>query len=246
MDKNIKIKISNIKVFLNTFKVLNNFLPECRLNITKTGIKICELDPASVLMVIANLKASSFEEYKITEKKEIGINVKKVLDVLKKIKKGETLSIELTEEDKFNMYLKIIGNSEKVVKIPLLDLDDFNNKSNIPDLKFGTKILVSSKEFKESVRFLKDNLSIQFLFNRQDFLLKSEDTEINLKEDLVIIKNNSAKCKYSIEYLLKIAEAEVFNKFFTMEFNKDYPLKISYNMEDILDLSFILAPRVEN
>ncbi len=32
----------------------------------------------------------------------------------------------------------------------------------------------------------------------------------------------------------------------TAEFNKDYPLKLNYSVTDKIQLTFILAPRVEN
>ena len=54
------------------------------------------------------------------------------------------------------------------------------------------------------------------------------------------------KAKYSVEYLKKIMDASKLTDNVSIQFNKDYPLKLDYIVVDKLQLSFILAPRVEN
>ena len=52
--------------------------------------------------------------------------------------------------------------------------------------------------------------------------------------------------KYSIEYLKKIIKGGKLVEKTEINFNKDYPLRITYKEVDKFILSFILAPRVEN
>jgi DNA polymerase III sliding clamp (beta) subunit (PCNA family) len=52
--------------------------------------------------------------------------------------------------------------------------------------------------------------------------------------------------KYSIEYLKKMIGGSKLSEQVTLEFNKDYPLKLTFKEVDKFLLSFILAPRVEN
>ena len=54
------------------------------------------------------------------------------------------------------------------------------------------------------------------------------------------------KSKYSIEYLKKIIKGSKLADTVTLQFNKDYPLRLDYLVKDKLSLSIILAPRVSN
>ena len=54
------------------------------------------------------------------------------------------------------------------------------------------------------------------------------------------------KAKYSIEYLKKMIGGSKLADEVSIQFNKDYPLKLEYKTIDKVLLSFILAPRVEN
>ena len=52
------------------------------------------------------------------------------------------------------------------------------------------------------------------------------------------------KSRYSIEYLKKIIKGGKLSPNVSLEFSKDYPLKIQYDVKDKLQLGFVLAPRV--
>ncbi|MFH1053553.1 MAG: hypothetical protein V1740_04020, partial [Candidatus Woesearchaeota archaeon] len=65
-----------------------------------------------------------------------------------------------------------------------------------------------------------------------------DDTEIKAEQ--------TVKAKYSVEYLKKMVQGGKLADKVMVQFNKDYPLKLSYVSVDRVSLSFILAPRVEN
>ena len=68
-------------------------------------------------------------------------------------------------------------------------------------------------------------------------------------DDVTIIKTTSTdkfKAKYSLEYLKKMIAGGKLADTVSLHFNTDYPLKIEYKLTDVLLLSFILAPRVDN
>ena len=70
--------------------------------------------------------------------------------------------------------------------------------------------------------------------------------EIKESENTKINTTAPAKAKYSVEYLKKMINGSKLADTVTIQFNKDYPLKLDYKTVDKLSLSFILAPRVEN
>ncbi|PIN70876.1 hypothetical protein COV94_00840, partial [Candidatus Woesearchaeota archaeon CG11_big_fil_rev_8_21_14_0_20_57_5] len=68
----------------------------------------------------------------------------------------------------------------------------------------------------------------------------SEQTKITMESDKPL------KSKYSLEYLKKMAGGSKLADEVTISFNKDYPLRLDYLSLNKLQLSFILAPRVEH
>ena len=63
-------------------------------------------------------------------------------------------------------------------------------------------------------------------------------TKINTEE--------KATSRYSIEYLKKMIKTSKLAENVTIQFSKDYPLKLSYKILDKMLMEFILAPRVQN
>jgi hypothetical protein len=63
----------------------------------------------------------------------------------------------------------------------------------------------------------------------------------------IVVKDaTKVRARYSIEYLKKMIQAAKLAEKVSIEFSKDYPLKLSFKVIDKLSLEFILAPRVEN
>ena len=99
-----------------------------------------------------------------------------------------------------------------------------------------------------------NTLYVTFLGEKGQLLVKAEGDlskaliEIKSGEETVI-KTESAnkfKAKYSIEYLKKMIAGGKLSDNVSIYFNTDYPLKVEYKVTDVLLLSFILAPRVDN
>ena len=72
--------------------------------------------------------------------------------------------------------------------------------------------------------------------------------KVDIAEDdsTQIQAEGKVKSKYSIEYLKKMVAGSKLSEKVEIHFNKDYPLRLDYKEVDKVQLSFILAPRVEN
>ncbi len=67
---------------------------------------------------------------------------------------------------------------------------------------------------------------------------QDENTRIKQEKEIVI-------SKYSIEFLKKILESSILTDDVTIEFSKDYPMRMTFKMVDKLILSFTLSSRIE-
>ena len=64
-------------------------------------------------------------------------------------------------------------------------------------------------------------------------------------DDPEFIVNEAIKAKYSVDYLTKIIKSAGLSDKVAVYFKTDYPLRLDFTITDKLNMSFILAPRIE-
>jgi len=62
-----------------------------------------------------------------------------------------------------------------------------------------------------------------------------------------VLKEDAGRVKsiFSLDYLNKVIKAKKLSDTLTLHLGDDFPLKIDFKVPDKLELSFILAPRIE-
>lgn len=251
----MKVTLAEPRYFKDSINIISDLVNEARFKLTPNGMELVVMDPASVVMVIYNLLASSFTEYDIkAEDKdaEFAINLATLKQVLRRIRPNDMLSLEIDkEQSKLNVILK--GSTIRSFKLPLLDMDE--KEQRIPDLKFPVSIKTSPSVLSDAVEDADIvSESVTILVEPNKFLVKAEGDlsqaliEIPSGDDCVIEMKDPAptKAKYSIEYLKKMVGAGKIADTLVIRLSKDYPLKLEYKTVDRVSLSFILAPRVDN
>ncbi len=244
----MKLTLSDTKLLSDSISVISELVNEARIKITKDHLEIIAMDPANVAMIIFKLLSSSFVEYELDKDKEIAVNLDSLKQILKRAKPSDTLTIQLDEEkNKLNITIK--GESTRTFSLSLIDIEEKEQK--IPDLKFPLKIDANTLLFDEAIEDMSVvSESVAFIAEKNKLILQSSsnlnsaNVEIPIKEDLKV--STALKSKYSLEYLKKIVKASKLTDKATINFDKDYPLKLEYTLKDKLSLTFILAPRIDN
>ena len=124
----------------------------------------------------------------------------------------------------------------------------------IPDLQFPVSIALPASTLTgaiEDADIVAESVSFEAEKDKFTMRASGDLSEANIEisgGDNVKITSPDEKvqAKYSIEYLKKMVGGSKLSEQVTLEFNKDYPLKLSFKEVDKFLLSFILAPRVEN
>ncbi len=253
----MKLTLAEPKYFKDSINIISDLVNEARFKLTSNGMELVVMDPASVVMVIYNLLASSFTEYDIKGKggdkhPEFAINLATLKQVLRRTRPNDMLSLEIdAEQSKLNVILK--GSTTRSFKLPLLDMEDKEQK--VPDLKFPIMIKTTPAMLSDAVEDADIvSESVTFLAEPGKLMVKAEGDlsqaliEVPAGPDCEIDMKDAAptKAKYSIEYLKKMVGAGKIADTLVIRFNKDYPLKLEYKTVDKVSLSFILAPRVDN
>ena len=234
-----------------SISIISDLVNEARFKVTPNAIELVAMDPANVAMVIFKLLSSSFTEYDVKKDTEIAINMSNLKQVLRRASPKDMLTLELNSDNRLKIELK--SNTTRTFNLPIIDLEEKEQK--VPDLKFPVTIKTASSILNEAIADVDVvGESVAFIAEPKKFTLLAEGdlnmANIEIKEDdttkISVKDSEKVKAKYSIEYLKKMINGSKISNEVTIQFSKDYPLKLEYKTVDKVTLSFILAPRVEN
>jgi len=244
----MKLTLAEPKYLKESISIISELVNEARLKITPNAIELVAMDPANVAMVVFKLLSSAFVEYEIKAPVEIAINLNNLKAVLRRAKPNDMLSLELADN---KLKIKFKSNTTRTFSLPIIEIDEKEQK--VPELSFPVSITTDSMILSDSI----DDAdivgeSVSFMAEPKKFTILAEgdlnkaQIEINADEQTEIKGDATVKAKYSVEYLKKMVQGGKLADKVIVQFNKDYPLKLSYVSVDRVSLSFILAPRVEN
>jgi len=246
----MKLTLAEPKYLKESISIISDLVNEAKFKITPNAMELVAMDPANVAMVIFKLLSSTFTEYDVKKETEFGINLANLKQILRRAKPNDMLTIELDPENKIKIQLK--GNTTRTFSLPVIELDEHEQK--VPELSFPVTIQTTTNilnDVIEDVDIVAE--SVSFIANPKKFTVQAEGNlskahiEINEGNQTKIkTSTDTIKSKYSIEYLKKMIGGSKIANDVTIQFNKDYPLKLEFKEVDKVLLSFILAPRVEN
>jgi proliferating cell nuclear antigen len=244
----MRLTLAEPSYLKESISIISDLVNEARFKITPNAIELVAMDPANVAMVIFKLLSSSFTEYNVSKEIELGINLANLKQILRRASPKDMLTIEV-EENRLKVELR--SNTTRTFYLPIIELEEKDQK--VPALSFPVKVVTTSSLFNEAIADVDVvGESVSFIADGKKFILSAEgdlnQAKIEIKEDEAtkIHADDKVKAKYSIEYLKKMISGSKLSDEVTIQFNKDYPLKIEYKTVDKVMLSFILAPRVDN
>ena len=247
----MKLTLADPTYLKDSISIISELVNEARFKITPDAIELVAMDPANVAMVIFKLLSSCFTEYDVKNETELAINLNNLKQILKRAKPSDMLSLEITEDNKLQITLK--SNTTRTFSISIIELDEREQK--VPELSFPISIETQSSILNDAI----DDAdivaeSVTLAAEKSKLIIAAEgdlskaNIEIKADDDTKITAESEdrVKAKYSIEYLKKIMSGSKIADSVSINFNRDYPLKVEYKVVDKILLAFILAPRVEN
>lgn len=245
-----ELQLDDPNVFHNSIGIISEVIQEATFEISKNGIELKAMDPANISMVVLKLLPSAFSKYDIKETEEITLNLDNLKQALRRAKPSDILTLS---SDRNKLKITLSGKSTKDFLIPLLD--ETKKKREIPSLDFKAKAELDAIEFEDYINdsaIVGEALTLEA---RPEKLIFSSG-ESNSKVKIVLEKGKDAllnidvkdpnKAIYAIEYLKKIAKSSKISRSVNIQFSSNYPIRLDYKALDKGQLSFILAPRIEN
>jgi len=244
------LKLDESRVLSNTVAIISDFITEATFSITKQGVRLTAMDPANISMVVLDILPSAFTSYKVDGSEEVTINLDNLKQALRRVKPTEPISLTIESN---RLVLTIFSKSIKKFQIPMLEKE--TKEKQAPTLEFNAKIELDAKEFRDFV----DDASVAgdaltFSADSDKLRLSAGDagSRVNIElasgSDALVSMDvkESVTSIYSVDYLKKMAKAAVLSDTVLFQLSSDYPLRIDFKSINKLQMSFILAPRIEN
>ena len=244
-----KAVVQDILVLKDSLDAISSLINEGSFKVTKNGLELVAMDPASVAMVAFKILPSIFLEYSCEKEAEMTINLVNLVSILKRARANDRITLELTDS---RLKIAMSGDFKRNFSLPLIDTPQSVQK--IPDLSFKSKVELFANVLKDGVKDA-SMVSDCVVFEAKEgaFVIKSfgdlSETHLELAKDspslLSIETDGEQKSKYSIDYLDKMLKGIKSTDKIKINFSTDYPVRIDCNKIDKYQLSFILAPRVD-
>ncbi len=244
-----KAVIDEPDLLKDSIGAVSSLLSEAVFKITKTGLELRAMDSANVSMIDMKLLSSAFRSFDVEKEAEIAVNVNDLMSVLKRAKPTDSITLEL-EENKLS--IEFSGSTKRSFNIPLLDI---KQEQKAPNLEFPATLKLKSETIEDGINdaeIVSDAVVLEA--DTDTFAMRAEGE--NRKAELKLEKGNEAlvelkasskvKSTFPLDYLKKFIKAGKLSPECTLQLGNDYPMKLDFKVLDKLQLSFILAPRIES
>jgi proliferating cell nuclear antigen len=242
--------LGEVSLFRDSMGAISDIIDEAEMQIKAGGLKLVAADRAVVVVIDFFMSKDAFRQYDYTEDAKVGLNLTNLMHILKRARPEETMHMKL-EGNKFHIIFR--GSSTRSFVLPLIDV----SREEIPPidkLVFPASIKINSDLLNsgvEDAELIGD--SIILTARKDSFVMRSESDTSLAQMDMtsgtsglkIIEIGEPVRSRFSTDYLKKIMKARKLTENVSLSMSTDYPLKVDFDVPGKMQMSFILAPRVE-
>jgi len=240
------VKLENSAMLTKGIEIISDLVTEVRIKVNEFGLSISAIDPANVSMVGFKIPRSAFSQFE-TGNEVLGVNLDNLKQILKRCGTGSSLILEKKEN---LLSIQIQDRIRRNFTLNLIDVEsediDFSEKES--RMEFSSRIEMNSVDLIASVEdcvVVADACS--FITKDGRFVIEARSLNSAMSEfsgDEAKISGENSRAKYSLEYLQKFMKGAKLCEKSILNFAEDHPLMVEFKTQG-MELSFILAPRVE-
>jgi proliferating cell nuclear antigen len=246
-----KLTLSKVDLLKNSIPIISEILDEGVFKVDSNGLSLLSPDRSMIAVVDFRLLSSAFDEFKVVGENLLGLNLANLVAVVKRIKPDDKVTLK---KDENTNVLEVVleGRGRRKFEIPLLDIS--TEKPPVEQLEFKGKVELESNVLEEGISDA-DIVDDSVVFETNPELFKMwakgdvSSTQLELKKGEKGLKkldsSEPIRARYPLEYLKKMIKAAKLSEQVVLEFSTDYPMRLNFKDIDKINLSFVLAPRVE-
>ena len=239
--------------------VLKETLNDVNLMFSEEGMKVMAMDGSHVALIRLKLHADRFEYFYCKGKIYVGLNMTTFFKLMKTITNTDTVCFYIDEENTHEFCIRIENadkNSNTIFKLKMLDIDE--DEIKIPDIELDSVITMPSNEFQRICRDMLNISNTIEISSTQKYLKLVCEGEFASQETIVgetnhgmaFSKKSNLECitggKYSLKYLNLFTKSTNLSNTLDIYLKQDFPLMLKYNVANLGEIMFCLAPKSEN
>lgn len=247
-----RAELSDPKLLKDALQSISNLITEGVFQVSQDGVRLVAADPAMVAMVDFELEPDAFETFECEEDTHIGVNIEDLYSIVRRAGSGETLVLELDEEER-NLDITMQNGSERSFSIALLNLDEEDIPST-DDLEFSVSADLSTDVLSDAVgdaSVVGDAVTVSADPEAVQLVAEGDSSQVETtirqgSQGLMDLEaDGEVRSMFSLDYLNKMMKAEKLTDSMHVRLGDDFPMRMEFQVPEKLQLSFILAPRIE-
>lgn len=256
MTRILEFKTVQSNALRTLVEVLKDVLNDINICFDGTGMKIMAMDGSHVALIHMKLYAEKFEHYFCEERINVGLSMTAWYKLMKTVNNSDTVSMFIDSENNHELGITIENadkNSCTTFMLKLLDVDD--DELNIPDVEINCVVTMPSNDFQrmcrdmlnigDTVELTSTNDGLLFRCNgdfaRQETLIgeTTHGLTFNKKDEELITG------KFALKYINLFTKSTNLCNTIELYLKPDYPLILKYNVANLGEIRFCLAPKCE-
>lgn len=249
-----RMRLPSADYFSDLMKAIHAIVDEGTFKITEEGIRLIAMDPAHISLVDFELSNSAAEEYECSGELQMTISISEMMKFLKRIKKGEALTILYDDQARKLSMILVDATSSKERMFTLNALETVEARSTTPRLSFDAKARLNVDAVKDAIKdsdVVSDYVKVTINPDEVIFLARGELGTVQTKLSKMgaavyeIETDKEVWANFSITYLDKIVKAGGdLSEEVVMNLSTNKPIKLSFPIPSGR-LEYLVAPRIE-
>ena len=236
-------------------EVLKDVLNDINLIFDSTGIKIMAMDGSHVALIHMKLLAENFESFECNERFIAGLSVLSLHKLMKTVSNSDTVSLYVLESNTNELCMMIENadrNSSTTFRLKLLDLD--NNELHIPDVEINCVVTMPSNDFQrmcrdmanvgENVEIICEDQTLIFRCNGDFAYQETKIGEATHGLNFNKSDNETISGVFALKYINLFTKSTNLSNTIELYLKPNYPLILKYNVANLGEIRFCLAPKM--
>ena len=246
-----KAELEEVGLIKDSMKTISDLISEGLFQLKEDGIQLIAADPAMVGLVDFKLEKEVFENYELDEETKVGLNLENFYSILRRANSDDTITFEL-DEDQSKFFIKMEGMSTRNFSLPILNLSEDDIPST-DQLDFSVTAELETSVLEGAIKdamVVSDSVTISADSDSINIVSEGDQSNVDFEisgdsEGVIELDGSEAKSMFSLDYMNKMIGAKSLSDTVALNLGEDFPMRLEFVVPDKADLSFVLAPRIE-
>jgi len=235
----------NIKIMI---ELLQHIVKVACIEITTEGMFFKMMDSERKICVDIKLDRDNFNTYFITETKFLGINLSHFYQILRQIKKKDTITLSIDDQtpSKLNIIidpqeqLRITRSSIYIQSIQNIDIQKLEG--------YGKSVIISASEYQRNIKDMANINSNITLTARENSIMFSSNSQNIISRDIIFGEVDDATDiqfvdEYDVDQFIRIVKISGLCKMIQVFCHKNLPLLFKCNIGQLGHMSIYIKSK---